>query len=91
MSLFFTAFSNRDQFLKENFPCKNCEKKDVCPPALAANNAELNDSRKIICFRKSKGSVGRISVCNVTEHSAEHGIHCLPCSYTNDVINMLPY
>ena len=31
-------------------------------------NTELNDSRKIICLRKSEVSVERISVCNVTEN-----------------------
>ena len=51
-------------------------------------NMELTDLRIIICLRKSEVSVERISVCNVTENLAEHGRHCLPCSYTNDVINM---
>ena len=41
---------------------------------------------KNFCLRKSKVIVERISVCNVIENLAEHGIHCLPCSYTNDVI-----
>ena len=52
-------------------------------------NTESNDLRKIICLRKSEVTVGRISVCNVIENLAEHGIHCLPCSYTNDIMNML--
>ena len=50
------------------------------------NNTELNDLRKVICLRKSEASVDR----NVIENFTEHGIHFLPCSYTNDVINMLP-
>ena len=53
-------------------------------------NSELNDLRKNICLRKSEVSVERISVCNFIENLEEHGIHCLPCSYTNDVINILP-
>ena len=52
---------------------------------------ELNDLRKIICLRNSEVTVERISVCNVIEKWMEHGIHCLPCSYTNDIIDMLPY
>ena len=49
-------------------------------------NTELNDLRKIICLRKSEVSVDRISVCYI-KNLAEH---CLPCSCTNDDINMLP-
>ena len=30
---------------------------------------------------------GYKTVSNVTEKMVEHGIHCLPCSYTNYVIN----
>ena len=52
-------------------------------------NMELNDLRIITCLRKYRVSVERISICNV-EKMAKHGIHCLPCSYTNDVINLLP-
>ena len=51
---------------------------------------ELNDLRKIICLRKYEVSGERISVCNVIKNLVEHGIHYLPCSYTNDVINILP-
>ena len=54
-------------------------------------NTKLNDLREIICLRKSEISVERISVCNDIENLAEHGLQCLPCSYTNDVINLLPY
>ena len=53
-------------------------------------NMDLNDSRIIICLRKLEVTVKRIPVCNVTEKLMEHGIHCLPCSYSNDFINMLP-
>ena len=53
-------------------------------------NTELNDLRVIICLRKSEVIVERISVCKVIENVAEHGIHCLPCSYTNGIIDMLP-
>ena len=53
-------------------------------------NTEFNDLRKIICLRESEVSVDRISVCDVIKNLAENGIHCLPWSYTNDVIDMLP-
>ena len=46
------------------------------------------DLRKIIYLRESKVSVERVSVCCVMENLAEHGIHCLPCPYINDLINM---
>ena len=57
---------------------------------LLSCNHELDDTRKIICLRKSEITVERISVCNVTEKSMEHGMHCLPRSCTNDVIDSLP-
>ena len=50
-------------------------------------NTELNSQRKIIRLRKSEVSVEN-SVCNVIEKLVEHGIHCLTCSYTNDVIDL---
>ena len=53
-------------------------------------NMELNDSRIIIYLRIAEDSVKRISVFNVNENLMEHGIHCLPCSYINDVIDLLP-
>ena len=46
-------------------------------------NTELNDKRK------TEVSVERISVCNVIKNLAEHGIRCLPCSDTTNVIAML--
>ena len=52
-------------------------------------NRDLNYLRKIICLRKSEVSVERISVCNGIENFVKHGIQCLPCSYTDDVMNML--
>ena len=53
------------------------------------NNTDLN-GLGIPCLRTSEVTVERISVCNVIEKLIEHGIHCLPCSYTNDVIYLLP-
>ena len=53
-------------------------------------NTELNGSRKIVCLRKSEVSVERISVCNVIENLAERNIHCLSCSFSDDVINYSP-
>ena len=57
---------------------------------MKANNTELNNLRKMISWRKFEVSVERISVCNVIENFAEHGIHFQPCSCANDVIDMLP-
>ena len=51
-------------------------------------NTELYDLRKIICLRKSEVSFRKISVCSVIENLAEHGIHCLPCFYSKDIITM---
>ena len=42
-------------------------------------------TRIIICLRKSGVSVERISGCNVIENFVEHGIHYLPCSFTNEL------
>ena len=47
-------------------------------------------THNISFLRNSEVSVQRISVCNATEKLAEHGIHCLPCSGTNEVIYLLP-
>ena len=63
---------------------------DPNPPRIMTANTELNDLRRIICLRKYEVSVERISVCNVIKNLAEHGIHYLPCSYTNGVKKILP-
>ena len=53
-------------------------------------NMELNDLRKIICFRKFEVFVEKKkSVCKALEKLVAHGIHCLPCYYTNDIIYLL--
>ena len=41
---------------------------------MSISNAELYELRIIICLRKSEFSVGRTSVCNVTEN-LEYGMH----------------
>ena len=46
-------------------------------------------SRIIIYWRISEVTAARISVCNVIEKLMEHGIHCLPWSYTDNVIDLL--
>ena len=46
-------------------------------------NNNITQMRKTISFRKSGVTVESISVCNAIENFMEHGIHCLPCSYTN--------
>ena len=55
---------------------------------ICSGNTELIDLRIIICLRKFEVSVERISVCNVIEKLMEHGIHCLPCFYTRDIISL---
>ena len=54
------------------------------------DNTELNNLRIVICLRKSEITVERISVCNVIEKLMENGIHCLPCSHTNEVVDLYP-
>ena len=55
-------------------------------------NTKLKYLTKFICFRKSKFSVERISVCNSeNENLVEDGVYCLPCSCTNDVMDMFPF
>ena len=49
-------------------------------------NVELNDFRIIIWFKKSEISVERFSVCNVIEKLVEHGMLCMPCSKTKDIM-----
>ena len=56
---------------------------------LLTQNTELNDLRIIICLRKSEVTVERISICNVNEKLMEHGIHYVPCSCINDIIDLL--
>ena len=51
-------------------------------------NTELNDLRKIICLRKSEDYILNKTVSDISEKLVEHGIHCLPCFYTNDVIDI---
>ena len=42
-------------------------------------------------FKKSEATVERISVYNVVIMKLmEHGLHCLPRSYTNDLIDLSP-
>ena len=51
------------------------------------NNTELNDLRTInICLRKSEVLKKKLFF-TVLENFVEHGIHCLPCSYSYDVID----
>ena len=42
-----------------------------------------------ICLRKSKDSVETNLFGNAIENLIKHGIHCLPCSATNDDIDLL--
>ena len=49
--------------------------------------ARQHDLRLIICLKTSESSIETISVGSVIEKLAEHGIHCLPCSSTTEVIH----
>ena len=51
---------------------------------------ELNEFRITIYLRRSEVSIERVSACNANENLMEHGLHCLPCYETNDVIYLLP-
>ena len=53
------------------------------------NKKQFNDLRIIICLKKSEVTIVIISVCNVIENLAEHGIGCLPYSYINDILDLL--
>ena len=61
-----------------------------CGGTFIIYNVELNELRIIIRLRNSEVSLGGISVCNVIRNLIEHGKYCQYCSYTNDVIDMLP-
>ena len=41
-------------------------------------------------MRNSEVSANEISICNAIEKMAKHVMHYLPCSDTDDVINLLP-
>ena len=58
---------------------------DISCVSKYTKNIELIELRKNISLGKTEVSVERISVCYVIEKLMEHGIHCLPCSCTNDV------
>ena len=69
-----------------------CSVKDFAlpiPVLIFTFNTKLNGLRTNILLRKSKVSVERISVCNVIENLVEHGIHCVPCFYTINVMDLL--
>ena len=55
-------------------------------------NTEINDLRIIICLRTSEVSIERVTVCKfIQKNLAEHGIYCLLCYNTYEVIYLLPY
>ena len=54
---------------------------------LFAYDTDLNDLRNIIYLRKSEVSVENNSVCGIENWSS---MACLPCSYIDDVIDLLP-
>ena len=51
------------------------------------------DTEHGICWCSNSHNVApQVAQQNVSivAHTREHGIHCLPCSYTNDIIDQLP-
>ena len=56
-------------------------------PDHTMRNREFYYLRIIICLRKTEFLLKEFQ-CDAIENLVEHGVHCLPCSYTNDVINM---
>ena len=44
----------------------------------------------IMIIRRSEDSFERISVFDIEEQIGEHGIHCLPCFKTKDIMHLLP-
>ena len=58
---------------------------------LPLKNTDLNGLRKNIYLRKPEVSVERNSVCNVIEELMGHGVHCLTCSLSYNVIDILPW
>ena len=66
----------------------------ICTFCSDLYNMELNDMRKTICLGKSEGlfvkKTQKKTVSNVIEKFVEHSIHCLPCSYMNDVTDLSP-
>ena len=48
---------------------------------------ELNALKKYL-FEKNLKFMLKKAVSNIIEKLVEHGIHCLPCSYTKDIIDL---
>ena len=48
---------------------------------ISCGNTEFNDLTMNICLRKSIGKV--------IENLVQLGLYCLPCSFVNDIINIL--
>ena len=55
-----------------------------------AGNTELNDLRKLFVEEKLKHLLKEFQFVMALKIWREHDLHCLQCSYTNDVINTLP-
>ena len=62
--------------------------KQYVPSGKLLYNTKLNDLRKIISLRNSKVYVKKKTVSTVIEKLVEDGIHCLPYSYINDVLDL---
>ena len=57
-------------------------------PHLTRHNTELNDLNIIICLRKPEVTVKEFQF--VIALKKPWSVHCLSCSYINDVIDLLP-
>ena len=79
-----------EKMRSNQFIRKLTHRNDVGCRPWKTTNTELDDLKLIIWLRKSEATAERISFCIVIEKLMKHGIHCLSCSYLNDVINLLP-
>ena len=43
-----------------------------------------------VSFEKKRKKTKKKRLFSAIEKSAEHIIHCLPCSYLNDILELLP-
>ena len=77
------------QNVPECLPACSKPYQEVAPLSDMIAEGTLEFNLIIICLRNFEVLVERISVCNAIENLAEHGMHCLPCFYINNIINML--
>ena len=61
---------------------------DYCFRSSLIRSILLAYLEKNICLKKKFSFYKTILVCNVVENLARHGIYCLPCFYTNEIIDV---